>query len=63
MALFPSNEDYLARITLLHIVVTKFPPSILFLDKIWEMYDSPFSVKLIQGVRERRRGKLRVSRY
>ena len=40
---FPSNEDYLARITLLHIVVTKFPPSILFLDKIWEMYDSPFS--------------------
>jgi hypothetical protein len=40
---FPADDDYLAKLTLLDIVVTKFPPSILFLDKIWEMYDTPFS--------------------
>ena len=40
---FPDEEDYLVRPTLLDIVTTNFPPSILFLDKIWEMYRTPFS--------------------
>jgi hypothetical protein len=40
---FPSDLDYLAQLTLLDIVTTYLPPSILFLDKIWEMYKTPFS--------------------
>ena len=40
---FPDEEDYLVRPTLLDIVTTNLPPSILFLDKIWEMYRTPFS--------------------
>jgi hypothetical protein len=40
---FPADEDYLAQVTLLDIVTTIFPPCILFLDKIWEMYKTPFS--------------------
>ena len=39
---FPKDQDYLAQLTLLDIVTTNFPPSILFLDKIWEMYRAPF---------------------
>ena len=40
---FPTENDYLAQVTLLDIVTTNSPPSILFLDKIWEMYKTPFS--------------------
>lgn len=40
---FPTEEDYLAQVTLLDIVTRNSPPSILFLDKIWEMYKTPFS--------------------
>ena len=35
---FPKNEDSLA---LLDIVLSKSPTSILFLDKIWDMYKTP----------------------
>jgi hypothetical protein len=37
---FPNNEDSL---TLLDIVLSKSPTSILFLDEIWNMYKSPHS--------------------
>lgn len=40
---FPTDEDTLAQLTLLDIVTSKSPTSILFLDKIWDMYKTPFS--------------------
>lgn len=40
---FPEDQDSLAQLTLLDIVTSKSPTSILFLDKIWEMYKSSFS--------------------
>lgn len=40
---FPSDELSLVQLSLIEIVVAKSPSSILFLDKIWEMYATPFS--------------------
>jgi len=40
---FPSDELSLLQLSLINIVVSKSPSSILFLDKIWEMYATPFS--------------------
>lgn len=40
---FPSDELSLLQLSLIDIVVSKSPSSILFLDKIWEMYTTPFS--------------------
>jgi hypothetical protein len=40
---FPTDENSLAQLSLLEIVLSKCPNSILFLDKIWEMYATPFS--------------------
>ena len=40
---FPSDEFSLLQPSLIKIVISKSPSSILFLDKIWEMCSSPFS--------------------
>ena len=40
---FPSEEASLLQLSLLDIISSKSPSSILFLDKIWEMYVTPFS--------------------
>ena len=40
---FPADEASLAQLTLVDIITSKSPTSILFLDKIWEMYKTPFS--------------------
>jgi hypothetical protein len=40
---FPADQDSLAQLSLLDIVTSKSPTSILFLDKTWEMYKTPFS--------------------
>jgi len=40
---FPTDEQSLAQLTLLDIVSSKSPTSILFVDKIWDMYTTPFS--------------------
>ena len=40
---FPSDELSLLQLSLIDIVVSKTPSSVLFLDKIWEMYCTPFS--------------------
>ena len=60
---FPTEEDFLAQVMLVDIITTNSLPSVLFLDKIWEMYKKPFSTvfnnnwdirrsktKLIQGL-------------
>lgn len=39
---FPTGNDYLAQVTLLDIFTSNSPPSVLFLDKTWEMYKNPF---------------------
>jgi hypothetical protein len=40
---FPGDQEYLAQLVLLEIITANSLPSILFLDKIWEMYLTPFS--------------------
>ena len=40
---FPPDEQSLLQLSLLDIVTSKSPTSILFLDKIWDMYRMPFS--------------------
>ena len=40
---FPSDELSLLQLSLINIVVSKAPYSVFFLDKIWEMYATPFS--------------------
>ena len=40
---FPSDERSLPQLSLLKIIISKSPSSVLFLDKVWEMYDTPFS--------------------
>lgn len=41
--LFPSDDASFLQLSLIEIVSSKSPSSILFLDKIWEMYVTPFS--------------------
>ena len=40
---FPTDKASLIQLSLIDIVTTKSPASILFLDLIWEMYKTPFS--------------------
>jgi len=40
---FPSDEYSFLQLSLIDIVTSKSPSSVLFLDKIWDMYKSPFS--------------------
>ena len=40
---FPSDEYSLLQLSLIHIITSKSLPSILFLDKIWDMYNTPFA--------------------
>lgn len=40
---FPSDESSFVQLSLINIVTSKSLPSILFLDKIWDMYKTPFS--------------------
>jgi hypothetical protein len=40
---FPSDEVSILQLSLIDIVTSKSLSSILFLDKIWEMYSTPFS--------------------
>lgn len=40
---FPSDEASILQLSLIDIVTSKSLSSILFLDKIWEMYSTPFS--------------------
>jgi hypothetical protein len=39
---FPTDEASLIQLSLINIVASKLPASILFLDVIWEMYKTPF---------------------
>lgn len=40
---FPTDEASLIQLSLIDIVASKSPASILFLEVIWEMYSTPFS--------------------
>jgi hypothetical protein len=40
---FPRDELSILQLSLINIMVAKSPRSILYLDKIWEMYTTPFS--------------------
>jgi len=40
---FPSDELSLLQLSLINIIISKSPSSILFIDKVWEMFATPFS--------------------
>ena len=40
---FPTDDSSLVQLSLIDIVLSKSPSSILFLEAIWEMYKTPFS--------------------
>ena len=40
---FPADEFSLLQLSIIHIITSKSPPSVLFLDNLWEMYKSPFT--------------------
>lgn len=40
---FPADQDVLAQLTLLEVITSNSPSSILFLDTVWEMYNNPFA--------------------
>jgi len=40
---FPSDEFSFLQLSLIDIVTSKTLPSVLFLDKLWDMYKSPFT--------------------
>ena len=40
---FPTDDSSLIQLSLIDIVLSKSPSSILFLEAIWEMYKTPFS--------------------
>jgi hypothetical protein len=40
---FPSDELSLLQLSLINIVLSKSPSSVLFIDKVWEMYSTPFA--------------------
>ena len=40
---FPTDDSSLVQLSLINIVLSKSPSSILFLEAIWEMYKTPFS--------------------
>ena len=39
---FPADEFSLVQLSIIDILSSKSPPSILFLDKLWETYKTPF---------------------
>jgi hypothetical protein len=40
---FPSDEFSILQLSLIDIIASKSLPSVLFLDKVWDMYKSPFT--------------------
>jgi hypothetical protein len=40
---FPTNDSSLVQLSLIDIMLSKSPASVLFLEAIWEMYKTPFS--------------------
>ena len=40
---FPGDQEYLAQLSLLEILTANSPPSILFLDETWQMFQTPFT--------------------
>jgi hypothetical protein len=57
---FPSDEDSLVQLSLLDIISSKSPSSILFLDKTWQMYATPFST--VFNVWNKRSSKANIDR-
>ena len=43
---FPTDESSLVQLSIIDIVSTKSPQSILFLDKVWETYKTPCATVL-----------------
>jgi hypothetical protein len=57
---FPSDEVSLLQLSLIDIIASNSPSSVLFLDKIWEMYVTPFST--VFNVWNRRSSKTNVEK-
>ena len=58
---FPSDEYSLLQLSLIDIVTSKSPSSVLFLDKIWDMYKSPFSTFFSKWNKKTSKTRMKVS--
>ena len=41
--LFPPDEQSLVQLSVIDIIYQRCPPSVMFLDKVWESYKTPFA--------------------
>jgi hypothetical protein len=57
---FPADQDALTQLTLLEIITSNSPISILFLDTVWEMFKNPFATIFKKG-RDIRRSLAKLS--
>ena len=58
---FPSDEFSLLQLSLIDILTSKSLPSILFLDKIWEMYKTPFTTVFKKWDKRTSKTQLKIS--
>lgn len=58
---FPSDGVTLVQLSLIDIITSKSPTSILFLDKIWDMYQTPFSTVFNNWNRRTSKQKINAS--
>lgn len=58
---FPSDEFSLLQLSLIDIVTSKSLPSVLFLDKLWDMYKSPFTTVFNKWNKRTSKTKMKTS--
>lgn len=58
---FPSDEFSLLQLSLIDIVTSKLLPSVLFLDKLWDMYKSPFTTIFNKWNKQTSKAKMKIS--
>ena len=56
---FPTDDSSLVQLSLIDIVLSKSPASVLFLEAIWEMYKTPFST--VFNLRWQSRSKKKIN--
>ena len=58
---FPSNEFSLLQLFIIHIITSKSLPSVLFLDKFWDMYQSSFTTVFNKWSKQSSKTQIKLS--
>ena len=58
---FPSDEFSLLQLSVIDIISSKSLPSVLFLDKVWDMYKSPFTTIFNKWTKKSSKTKMKNS--